>query len=127
VHNSSFAASRRHGRDARAADLSRSGVPRCPATHSSLRKSPIADLCARCPAERWARRRGPAGEDVIEIRLGGERPALIELRKADGAYAVTGFGGWGLAIFEDLTALIAALAGRLRRRPPASLALPEAG
>jgi hypothetical protein len=39
----------------------------------------------------------------------------------------TDFGGWGLAIFEDLTALIGALAGRFRRRPPASLALPEAG
>ena len=53
----------------------------------------LADLCARCPAERWARRRGPAGEDMIEIELGGERPRLIKLRKANGAYAVTGFGG----------------------------------
>jgi hypothetical protein len=87
----------------------------------------LADLRTRWPAHRWTRRRGPAGEDVIEIRLGSECPALIELRKADGVYAVTDFGGWGLAIFEDLTAMIGALAGRFRRRPPASLALPEAG
>jgi hypothetical protein len=86
----------------------------------------LADLCARCPAERWARRRGPAGEDVIEIELGGERPGLIKLRKANGAYTVTGFGGWRLAVFEDLAVLITALAQRLRRpRAPAPLLLPE--
>jgi hypothetical protein len=88
----------------------------------------LADLCARCPAERWARRRGPAGEDVIEIDLGGAHPGLIKIRKANGAYAVTGFGGWRLAVFEDLAALIAALAHRLRRlRAPAPILLPGSG
>jgi hypothetical protein len=88
----------------------------------------LADLCAGCPAERWARRRGPAGEDVIEIEVGGHRPGLIKLRKANGVYAVTGFGGWRLAVFEDLAALIAALADRLRRPgAPAPLALSEPG
>ena len=85
----------------------------------------LADLCARCPAERWARRRGPANEDMIEIELGGDRPESMKLSKANGAYAVTGFGGWRLAVFEDLTALITALADQFRPRPPASLALPE--
>ena len=75
----------------------------------------LADLCARCPAEHWARRRGPAGEDVIRIELGGGRPGLMEIRKANGAYTVTGFGGWRLAVFEDLGTLITALADRLRR------------
>jgi hypothetical protein len=75
----------------------------------------LADLCARCPAERWARRRGPAGEDVIEIEVGGGRSGLMTLRKVNGAYTVTGFGGWRLAVFEDLAALITALADRLRR------------
>jgi hypothetical protein len=27
----------------------------------------LADLCARCPAERWARRRGPAGEASLAL------------------------------------------------------------
>jgi hypothetical protein len=75
----------------------------------------LADLCARCPAERWARRRGPAGEDVIRIELGGGRPGVMEIKKANGAYTVTGFGDWRLAVFEDLAALITALADRLRR------------
>jgi hypothetical protein len=86
----------------------------------------LADLCARCPGQHWARRRGPAGEDVIEIELGGERPVSMKLRKANGAYAVTGFGGWRLAVFEDLTALTTALAHR-PRRPPAPVPLPELG
>src|SRR5512143_3209279 len=86
----------------------------------------LADLCARSAGTRWARRRGPAGQDVIEIELCGERPGSIKLRKANGAYAVTGFGGWRLALFEDLTALMTALAHRLRR-PPAPLPLPELG
>ncbi len=33
--------------------------------------------------------------------------------KANGAYAVTGLGGWGLAIFEDLSGMIRALGNRL--------------
>jgi hypothetical protein len=75
----------------------------------------LADLCGRCPAERWARRRGPGGEDVIRIELGGGGLGPMEIKKANGAYTVTGFGGWRLAVFEDLAALIAALADRLRR------------
>ena len=86
----------------------------------------LADLCARSAGTRWARRRGPAGEDVIEIKLGGERPKSIKLRKGNGAYAVTGFGGWRLALFEDLTALITALADRPPRLP-APLPLAELG
>lgn len=86
----------------------------------------LADLCARSPGARWARRRGPAGEDVIEIELGGERPGSIKLRKANGAYAVTGFAGWRLALFEDLAALMTAL-GHRPRRPPAPLPLGELG
>ena len=86
----------------------------------------LADLCARCAGARWARRRGPAGEDVIEIELGGKRPGSIKLRKTNGAYAATGFGGWRLALFEDLTALITALADRPPRLP-APLPLAELG
>ena len=86
----------------------------------------LADLCARSAGARWARRRGPAGEDVIEIELGGERPGSIKLRKANGAYAVSGFGGWRLALFEDFNTLMTALAHR-PRRPPAPLALAELG
>jgi hypothetical protein len=86
----------------------------------------LADLCARCTDARWARRRGQAGEDVIEIELGGGRPGSIWLRKTNGAYAATGFGGWRLALFEDLTALITALAHR-PRRPSAPLPLAELG
>jgi hypothetical protein len=87
----------------------------------------LADLCARCSgAWRWLRRRGQAGEDLIEIEMDDGRCERMRLRKANGAYAVTGFRGWGLAIFEDLAAVIRALAEHLCGGAPASLALPEA-
>jgi hypothetical protein len=76
----------------------------------------LAAFCADMPvAGRWTRRRGPAGEDVIEIEVDGNRPGLLRLKKANGAYAVTGLGGWRLAIFEDLSGMINAVANRLLR------------
>lgn len=76
----------------------------------------VAAFCADAAAERrWARRCGPGGEDVIEIEVDGERPGLLKLKKANGTYAVTGLGGWGLAVFEDLSSMIRALAHRLLR------------
>ena len=74
----------------------------------------LAAFCADLPVERrWVRRRGPGGEDIIEIEIEGERPGSVRLMKANGAYAVTGLGGWGLAIFEDFSGMIRALGNRL--------------
>jgi hypothetical protein len=127
AHNSDFATCLASGRMRRPRAISIRNTDLYSDAFDPAEIAELADLCARCPAERWARRRGPAGEDVIEIELGGDRPGSMKLRKADGAYAVTGFGGWRLAIFADLTALIAALADRLRPRAPEPLALPDPG
>ena len=88
----------------------------------------IAELAAhleRLPDRRtWTRRRGSRGEDVIEIEIAGAAPRMMRLRKMDGAYAVTGFGGWALAIFEDLTGMMNALAERTFRTSSRTSSLP---
>jgi hypothetical protein len=59
----------------------------------------------------WERRDGAQGEDVLEIVVDSDTPAILKVAKTErSGYVATGFDGWGLTVCDDFDKLLDILA-----------------
>jgi hypothetical protein len=59
----------------------------------------------------WERRDGAHGEDVLQIVVQSDTPAVLKVAKTESSsYVAIGFDGWGLTVCDDFDTLLDTLA-----------------
>jgi len=81
-------------------------VPKPRFTADELKK--FAKCFDRVPSwEKWERRNGAHGEDVLEIVFDNDMSVVLKVAKTENSsYAATGFDGWGLTVCDDFDKLL---------------------
>jgi len=85
-------------------------VPKARFTADELAK--FSKCFDRVPSwKHWERRDGAHGEDVLEIVVDSDRPAVLKVAKTESSsYVATGFDGWGLTVCDNFDKLLDLLA-----------------